>query len=64
FNIGYTFPTFWKELSGLRIYAQGENICYWSKRKGFAPRYSYTSAASVSAYNPIRNFSAGVQVNF
>lgn len=64
FNIGYTFPTFWKELSGLRIYAQGENLCYWSKRKGFDPRYSYTSGASVSAYNPIRNFSAGVQVNF
>lgn len=64
FNVGYTLPSFWKEISNLRVYVQGENLCYWSKRKGFDPRYSYTSAASVSAYNPIRNISGGIQVNF
>ena len=62
--VGYTLPSFCKEISNLRVYVQGENLCYWSKRKGFDPRYSFTSGASVAAYNPIRNISGGIQVNF
>ena len=64
FMVGYTLPSFCKEISNLRVYVQGENLCYWSKRKGFDPRYSFTSGASVAAYNPIRNISGGIQVNF
>ena len=64
FTVGYTFPSFIPGIEKLRVYAQGENLCYWSKRKGLDPRYSFTSAASIAAYNPIRTISGGIQVVF
>lgn len=64
FAVGYTFPSFIPGVESLRVYAQGENLCYWSKRKGLDPRYSFTSAAYVSSYNPIRTISGGFQVVF
>ena len=40
FTVGYTFSKKWtKFVSKLRVYAAGENLCFWSARKGFDPRY-------------------------
>jgi len=72
-NIGYTLPTKWVRklgLSSVRIYGSADNICYWSKRKGFDPRgylavdsYNKTSTASYT-YSPTRSISGGVNIQF
>ena len=65
FTIGYTFPKKWmKHISKLRIYAAGENLCFWSVRKGFDPRYSYEGNSSITPYSPARNISGGIQLTF
>lgn len=50
----------------VRIYAAGENLWFWSARKGLDPRYSFEGTAStgVSPYSPIRTISGGVQLTF
>ncbi len=64
FSVGYTLPKFWKEINQLRIYVMGENLCFWSARKGLDPRYSFQGTTSVSTYQLTRNISAGLQVTF
>ena len=68
FTIGYSFPKKLirpLQLSALRIYGAGENLIFWSARKGLDPRNSFTAGASLAAYNQAtRNISAGVQVTF
>lgn len=64
FAVGYTLPKVWKEISKIRVYVMGENLCFWSKRKGFDPRYAFSGNNSVGSYSPIRNVSGGIQVNF
>ena len=47
-NMGYTLPQKWVKtlgLSSVRIYAAGSNLYYWSVRKGFDPRGSFTGNA-------------------
>ena len=67
FTVGYTVP---KKLvtklgiSNIRVYAAGENLCFWSVRKGFDPRYSFSSTASTNVYSPVRTISGGVQLAF
>jgi hypothetical protein len=67
FTVGYTVP---KKLitslgiSNIRVYAAGENLCFWSARKGFDPRYSFSSTASTNVYSPVRTISGGLQVTF
>lgn len=65
FTVGYTFPkNLIKEVSQLRIYAAGENLIFWSARKGLDPRYSYSANTSVNVYSPVRNISGGIQIIF
>lgn len=64
FVVGYTLPKFCKEISSVRIYAMGENLCFWSARKGLDPRYAYSGLELVSIYSPVRNISGGLQVSF
>ena len=64
FMVGYTLPKFIEGISKLRIYAAGENLCFWSARQGLDPRYSFTGTASVSVYSPVRTISGGVQITF
>ena len=65
FTVGYTLPKgLIKDITKLRFYVAGENLCFWSARKGFDPRYSYSSNESVAVYSPVRNISGGVQVTF
>lgn len=66
-NIGYTLPTSLVRklgLSSVRIYAAADNICYWSKRKGFDPRGSFNGDTDISAYTPVRSISGGINVQF
>lgn len=67
FTIGYTLPnslTAKMNLRKLRVYASGENLCFWSARKGLDPRYSYSSSASVNVYSPVRTIMGGIQLTF
>lgn len=66
FTVGYTLPKkLVKSLSKIRIYAAGENLGFWSARKGLDPRNSFDgNESSVNVYSPIRNISGGIQVTF
>ncbi len=67
FNIGYTFPGKWINrlgLSNLRLYVSGDNLCWWSCRKGFDPRGSFWGSTSTSSYSPVRTFTGGLTVQF
>jgi hypothetical protein len=68
FTVGYTIPksiTDKIKLNKVRIYCQGENIYFWSKRKGLDPRYSFagTNSGGVNAYSPARTIMGGIQVS-
>lgn len=66
FTVGYTIPKnilpSW--LSKVRVYCMGENLCFWSARKGLDPRFSFDGAGATGVYSPTRNISGGVQVTF
>jgi len=69
FTVGYTLPktiTTKVGVSKLRLYVQGENIYFWSKRKGLDPRYSFagTNSGGVNAYSPSRTIMGGIQASF
>ena len=65
FTIGYTLPeNLIPGISKVRIYAAGENLAFWSKRKGLDPRFSFKENNSVGAYSPVRNISGGIQITF
>ncbi|MBR5924717.1 MAG: SusC/RagA family TonB-linked outer membrane protein [Bacteroidales bacterium] len=67
FSVGYTLPektTKGLGISKVRFYAMGENLKFWSARKGLDPRYSYTGNTYVSVYSPVRTISGGVQLTF
>ncbi len=67
FTVGYTLP---KKLtanwgvSNLRVYASGENLLFWSARKGLDPRYSYGASSSINVYSPVRTVMGGIQLTF
>ena len=67
FTIGYTLPARLVRplgISKMRIYASGENLCFWSARKGLDPRYSFEGNETLSTYSPVRTIMGGVQVSF
>ena len=67
FTLGYTLPKRLLRLTPLdsvRFYVAGENLCFWSARKGLDPRYSYARNEYVNVYSPVRNVSGGIQVTF
>lgn len=67
-SLGYTFPKAWIKTVGLssaRVYLSGENLTYWSKRKGFDPRVTYDGSQSSNVnYAPARTFTVGLSVQF
>ena len=66
-NIGYTFPRKWVNaigLSSVRVFASGDNLYYWSKRKGFDPRGSFISSSSSTSYSQVRSFTGGINIQF
>ena len=67
FTVGYTLPKKWISRLGienLRVYASGENLCFWSARKGLDPRYSYNENTQVNVYSPVRTIMGGLQLTF
>ena len=67
FNVGYTLPkNFTKkfQVENIRVYASGENLVFWSARKGLDPRYAFSETASTNVYSPIRTISGGIQLTF
>ena len=67
FTVGYTLPraiTQKIQVSRIRVYASGENLALWSKRKGFDPRQDYGSVYSINTYSPVRTISGGLQLTF
>ena len=66
FTVGYTLPSkLLKDKAKIRVYAAGENLCFWSARKGLDPRNAFAGLESqVSTYSPIRTISGGVQFTF
>jgi hypothetical protein len=66
-NLGYTLPKSFTQkfqVQQLRIYASAENVFYWSKRKGFDPRQSFSDAPNATRYSPMRTISGGINVTF
>ncbi len=66
-NFGYTLPKALIHKLGLtkvRVYASADNIYYWSKRKGFDPRSSFSGATSEASYSPVRTITGGLNVQF
>ena len=51
-------------LTNVRVYASGENLYYWSKRKGFDPRSSFWGTSSETSYSQMRTFTGGITVQF
>ena len=66
-NLGYTFPAKWTKaalINSLRVYVSAENVFYWSKRKGFDPRQTYSDMTNATRYSPIRTISGGITLTF
>src|SRR5574344_207517 len=66
-TLGYTLPSKWTkvaDISSARIYVTASNVWYWSMRKGFDPRQSYSSTTNATNYSPMRTVSAGVTIKF
>lgn len=65
FTVGYTIPEkLLRNKVKIRIYAAGENLAFWSARKGLDPRYTFSGNEQVISYSPIRTISGGVQLTF
>ena len=66
-NFGYTLPasiTKKFEVSSLRLYVACENVAYFSARKGFDPRLTYSDSSNATTYSPMRTISGGITVQF
>ena len=51
-------------LDKVRVYVTGENLCFWSARKGLDPRYDYGATESLTPYSLMRTIMGGIQVSF
>ena len=64
-NLGYNLPTKWtSNITSMRLYLSAENVFYWSKRKGFDPRQSFSETTNATHYSPMRTISGGITLNF
>ena len=65
FMVGYTIPEkLFRSKCKMRIYAAGENLWFWSARKGLDPRYAFEGNLNILSYSPVRTISGGVQFTF
>ena len=66
-NLGYTLPKTLLNRVGIermRLFASGDNLYYWSKRKGFDPRNSFWGTQSLTGYSLTRTFTFGLELGF
>lgn len=65
FTVGFSMPSEWiRNYASIRLYVAGENLCFWSARKGFDPRSAYSGTTTVPVTSPIRTVMGGIQVSF
>ena len=67
FTVGYSLPKSIVSkvgVSKIRVYCTGENLCFWSARKGLDPRYDYGATEALTPYSLMRTVMGGVQVSF
>ena len=65
FMVGYTIPEkLFRNKCKMRVYAAGENLWFWSARKGLDPRYAFEGNLNVLSYSPVRTISGGIQFTF
>lgn len=66
-NLGYTLPESWTKsalINTLRVYVACENLGYFSARKGYDPRQTYSDTSNVTRYSPMRTISGGITLKF
>lgn len=66
-NAGYTFPaelTRKAKIETARIYLACQNVGYFSARRGFDPRQTFSGSINGTRYSPMRTFSIGAQLTF
>ena len=66
-TIGYDLPKKWMSslgINGIHIAVSGENLTYWSKRKGLDPRINSTGSISATKYAPARTITGSISVKF
>ncbi len=66
-NLGYNFPRNLVQrlgFSNVKVYVSGDNLYYWSKRKGFDPRSSFTGSATSTGYSQARTITGGITLQF
>lgn len=66
-NFGYSLPSnlvHRLHLTKLRLYVSGQNLCYFSHRKGFDPRSSFWGSATATDYAQERTITGGISVQF
>ena len=51
-------------ITALRIGVSGENLTYWSKRKGLDPRINTAGSISATKYAPARTVTGSISVQF
>lgn len=67
FTVGYSLPKSFlakSSINNVRIYCTGENLIFWSARKGLDPRYAYDANETLNTYSPVRTIMGGIQVQF
>ncbi|WP_316840004.1 TonB-dependent receptor [Pedobacter gandavensis] len=65
-NLSYAVPQMWVKATGLNklnVFATGENLALFSKRKGLDPRQNFSGVNS-NAYTPSRIVSLGLSATF
>ena len=66
-TLGYDLPKKWMSslgINGIHIAVSGENLTYWSKRKGLDPRINSTGSISATKYAPARTITGSISVKF
>ena len=51
-------------LTNVRLTVSGENLTYWSKRKGLDPRINYGGSITNTKYAPSRTITGSLSIQF
>lgn len=66
-NFGYTLPsslTRKYQIDNIRVYFSGENLFYWSARRGLDPRQVIGGYTNPELSSPMRTISGGISLTF
>ena len=66
-SVNYTMPRKWVNalgLSSIRVGVSGDNLTYWSKRRGLDPRINSSGSISATKYAPARTIIGSINIQF